>query len=243
MSNRDPLLKTEPNDDLDRLRREYAHREGRLADSDIYSSFNPAHNFTIQGRGRETLALLHSAGYTSIKDACILELGCGAGGVLLELLGYGANAEQLHGVDLLPKRVSAAHEKLPHLPLAVADGQRLPYPSGSFDLVLAFTVFTSILDKRVKQAMAHDMLRVVNRSHGIILWYDYWLNPTNRQTRGVGPAEIRNLFPGCEYTFRRITLAPPITRRLVPISRTAAHLLEKLKLFNSHYLAAIRPKN
>lgn len=224
------------------MRREYARREQRLADSDIYSPFNPAHNFTIQGRSRETLALLRSAGYASLEGTRILELGCGAGGVLLELLGYGASVERLHGVDLLPERVSAAHEKLPHLPLAVADGRRLPYPNGSFDLVLAFTVFTSILDERIKQAMAHNMLRVVNRSHGIILWYDYWLNPTNRQTRGVGPAEIRNLFPGCEFTFRRITLAPPITRRLVPISRSAASLLEKLKLFNSHYLAAIRPK-
>ena len=243
MSKREPPLKTEPNDDLDRLQREYARRERSLAGCDIYSPFNPAHNFTIQGRSRETFALLRAAGYASLDDARILELGCGAGGVLLELLGYGASVERLHGVDLLPERVSAAHKKLPHLPIAVADGQRLPYPAGAFDLVLAFTVFTSCLDERMKQAMAHDMLRLVNRSRGIILWYDYWLNPTNRQTRGVGPAEIRDLFPGCEFTFRRITLAPPITRRLVPVSKSAASLLEKLTLFNSHYLVAIRPKN
>ena len=241
MPKRGPLLKTEPNDDLDRLRREYARREQRLADSDIYSSFNPAHNFTLQGRGRETLALLRAAGYASLDDARILELGCGAGGVLLELLAYGASVERLHGVDLLPERVSAAHKALPHLPLAVADGQCLPYPAGAFDLVLAFTVFTSILDERIKQAMAHDLLRVVSKPRGTILWYDYWLNPTNRQTRGVAPAEIRDLFPGCTYTFRRITLAPPIARRLVPISQSAASLLEKLKLLNSHYLVAIRP--
>ena len=241
MPKREPPLKTEPNDDLDRLRREYARREQRLADSDIYSSFNPAHNFTLQGRGRETLALLRAAGYASLDDARILELGCGAGGVLLELLAYGTSVERLHGVDLLPERVSAARKTLPHLPLAVADGRRLPYPTGAFDLVLAFTVFTSILDERVKQAMAHDLLRVVSKPRGTILWYDYWLNPTNRQTRGVAPAEIRDLFPGCTYTFRRITLAPPIARRLVPISQSAASLLEKLKLLNSHYLVAIRP--
>jgi hypothetical protein len=36
-----------------------------------------------------------------------------------------------------------------------------------------------------------------------------WLNPTNPQTRGIRPAEIRRLFPDCKYHFERITLTPP----------------------------------
>jgi len=85
------------------------------------------------------------------------------------------------------------------------------------------------------------MLRVVN-GHGMILWYDFWLNPTNPQTRGIRPGEIKRLFPNCRYEFHRITLAPPIARRIVPISWMLALFLENLKIFNTHYLVAIQPE-
>jgi hypothetical protein len=49
------------------------------------------------------------------------------------------------------------------------------------------------------------------------------------------------LFPNCTYEFHKITLAPPLARRIVPISWILALLLEKLKIFNTHYLVAIRP--
>ncbi len=84
-------------------------------------------------------------------------------------------------------------------------------------------------------------MEILRKPGGMILWYDYWLNPTNPQTRGVRPAEIRRLFPGCRLEFHRITLAPPLARLLVPLSWTLAHILEKLRIFNSHYLVAIRP--
>jgi hypothetical protein len=93
----------------------------------------------------------------------------------------------------------------------------------------------------MKKEIATDMLRVL-KPGGLILWYDFWLNPTNPQTRGIRPAEIKRLFPNCTYEFHKITLAPPIARRVVPISWMLALFLESLKIFNSHYLAAIRPK-
>jgi hypothetical protein len=39
---------------------------------------------------------------------------------------------------------------------------------------------------------------------------------------------------------KRITLSPPIARRLAPVAWTAALLLEQLALFNTHYLGIIR---
>jgi hypothetical protein len=83
------------------------------------------------------------------------------------------------------------------------------------------------------------MLRVV-RPSGMILSYNFWLNPTNPQTRGIRPKEIRECFPNCRVEFHKITLAPPITRRIAPHSWLLALFLESLQLFNSHYLVAIR---
>src|SRR5450759_1248747 len=149
----------EDNADLDRLRAEYADRARRLTNSDIYSPFNPAHLFALQQRQRAVLNTLRRHGYRTLEGKRILELGCGRGGVLHELLGFGASPELLHGTDLLPDRAADAHRLLPHIAITCADGQHLPYRSGSFDLVLQYTVFSSVLDPEVKSNLAKEMLR------------------------------------------------------------------------------------
>jgi len=105
---------------------------------------------------------------------------------------------------------------------------------------MQFTAFSSILDDTVKANLAMEKLRVL-KPGGMILSYDFWLNPTNPQTRGIRPAEIKQLFSNCYYEFHKITLAPPIARRVVLLSWILAYGLEWLTIFNSHYLVAIRP--
>lgn len=229
-----------PANDLDRLRQEYAERQQRFQASDRYSFFNPAYQYTIQQRQRDVLALLRRADVTSFAGQRILEVGCGQGGVLLEFLGWGAQSALLYGTDLLPDRLAAAQQQLPHLSLTCADSQQLPYARHSFDLVLQYTVLSSVLDETIKVNIAQEMVRVLH-PNGLILWYDFWLNPTNRQTKGIRPAEIRALFPDCHISLRRITLAPPIVRRLIRFSWLACYGLERLRIFNTHYLAVIQP--
>jgi ubiquinone/menaquinone biosynthesis C-methylase UbiE len=195
--------------------------------------------FSAQSRQRNTLALLRECGITRLDGYEILEIGCGSGGVLMEYLGYGAEARRLYGVDLLANRLEEARRRLPGSGLYCADGQRLPFASGRFDLALQYTAFSSVLDEVIRRKMAEEMLRVV-KPGGLVVWYDFWLNPTNRQTRGIRPGEVRGLFPGCNYNFHKITLAPPLARRIAPVSWGLAQVLEGMKIFNSHYLAAIR---
>ncbi len=222
--------------DLVRLRAEYAERAESIGKTDRYSLFNPAQLFAVQQRQRAVLKCLRRNDFYPLKGRHILEVGCGAGGVLLEALTFGADAEHVHGADLLFERVQKAFAPLP---LTCADGQSLPYAAASFDLTMQFTVFSSVLDDGVKRNLAAEMLRVT-KPGGLILWYDFWLNPTNPQTRGIRPAEIRNLFPGCSFQFERTTLAPPLARRLVPLSWGLSLLLESMSVFNTHYLGAIR---
>jgi ubiquinone/menaquinone biosynthesis C-methylase UbiE len=226
--------------DIVRLRNEYKDREHRFAGSDVYSLFNQANLFIVQQRQREVLAALKKNDITDLSNLRILEMGCGGGGVLTEHLGFGASPENLCGVDLLFDRLLHAHHVLPGSGIANADGQSLPFPDRTFDLVLQSTALSSILDSELRQKICADMLRVLKPA-GLILSYDFWLNPTNPQTRGIRPSEIRRLFPNCSYEFHKITLAPPIARRVVPISWMLALFLENLKIFNSHYLVAIRP--
>lgn len=230
-----------PDNDLDRLRTEYARRRDSGADQSRYSLFNKANYFNLQQRQRMLLQLLALHRISKLDNMKVLEVGCGRGAILAEYFGYGVPLSNLTGVDLLFDRLESAHHKFATNRAICANGQHLPFSTGRFDLVLQYTAFSSVLDDQIKADMAAEMLRVLTLN-GSIIWYDFWLNPSNPQTRGIRKQEIRQLFPNCEYDFRRVTLAPPIARRLIPISWMAGLLLEKLHFLNTHFLVLIRPR-
>ena len=130
-----------------RIQQVYAARAERLAGRDIDSLGNPAHLFAIQSRQRAIVRRLQQEGLWPLAGRDVLEVGCGSGGVLLELLSYGAEAGRLHGTDLLAERAAVARRHVPQAAVTCADGGLLPYPTATFDLLLQFTVFSSILDK------------------------------------------------------------------------------------------------
>jgi len=90
-----------------------------------------------------------------------------------------------------------------------------------------------VLNPNLRQLIASEMLRVV-KADGIILWYDFYMNnPWNPDVQGMKRREIFRLFPGCKIELRRISLAPPLCRFLVPYSWLTSYILERLKIFNT----------
>jgi SAM-dependent methyltransferase len=158
---------------------------------------------------------------------------------LLEFCQWGCLPEQVAGIDLDEGRLAEARRRLPAADLRLGDARELPWPDASFNLLTQFTVFTSILHQGVKRKIADEMLRVL-KPGGAILWYDFrYNNPRNPHVRGIGVAEIRSLFPGCEVRLRSVTLAPPVARQVVPVSWVAALLLQDIPLLRTHYLGVI----
>jgi len=227
-------------DDIERLKQEYARRANDPGKD--YSPANPVQAFILSQRHTALQALLKEHHLQNLSSLCILEIGCGSGGVLSEFIQLGANANNLYGIDLLADRLKIAHSQIPSANFSNADGQHLPYLPEVFDLVLQFTAFSSILDPQVKQNMAAEMLRVL-KPNGALIWYDFWWNPTNKQTKGIRFKEICTLLPGCSLIIRRITLAPPIARKIVPVSWQLAQFLESLRVPNSHYLVLIKKQS
>jgi SAM-dependent methyltransferase len=123
--------------------------------------------------------------------------------------------------------------------LVTADGGALPYPDARFDLVLQFTVFTSVLDEDLRQRIAREMWRVLGPG-GAVLWYDFRYQGRNPAVRAIHPREVRALFPGAEFTARRVTLAPPLSRRLARWSWLACELLDLVPWLRTHDLMLIR---
>jgi ubiquinone/menaquinone biosynthesis C-methylase UbiE len=238
-----------PVSEVDRIRAEYASRDQRLP-GDLYSIHHPYNLFALQQKNRLLLRLLADHGLTPLEGRRILDIGCGDGHHLLEFLIWGATRSSLAGIDLLEARVARARERLGAREPAAAgpdlragDASRLPWPDETFDIVHQGTVFTSIVDPEMKQAVAREMTRVL-KPDGVVIWYDFLFNnPKNRNVRGVAAAEIRRLFPGCQVELRRVTLAPPIGRRSVAVSWIGSLLLEKIKVLNTHYLGLIRKQN
>lgn len=227
--------------ELERIRAEYERRRREIPE-DFYALHKPANLFLRQGQERALREGLEHAGVLPLGERAVLEVGCGEGAWLGIFEAFGARPEALAGIELDPERAASCRRHYPRAAVEIGDAARLPWNDACFDLVFQSTVFTSILDPETRRRVAAEMLRVL-RPGGLLVWYDFlYDNPRNAHVQGIGAGELRRLFPGCRWRRRRVTLAPPLARRLVPRSWTAAALLEALRVFNTHYLAtAWRP--
>ena len=222
--------------EIDRIRKVYAKRAEETGGK--YDYWQPGTRYLVQQMERDVTDKLCRQGLLPLGDRRVLDAGCGTGSWLRFLLRLGAKPERFHGIDILPDRIQDGTRLSPNLPLVVGDAAHLPYADDYFDLAMQFTMFTSILEDEVRRRVAGEMLRVL-KPGGTILWYDFILNPGNRETRGIGAGEIRSLFPACEVRTHRVTLAPPLSRRLAPLSWLACYLLERIPWLRTHYLATI----
>lgn len=221
-----------------RIEKEFRRRAEEI-DHERYSPSNPAELFMRNERKRVAARMLQAARrFPQSGDKC-LEVGCGAGGWLPDLLSWGLNQADLHGIDLDPDRIARAREALPAAEFRVDDASHLPYTDGAFKLVVVSTVFTSILDESVRTLVANEIVRVL-APHGTMLWYDFaYNNPRNQNVRGIKRNEIRRLFPELDGRIRSITLAPPLARAIVPRSWPLATLLEAIPVLRTHFMAVL----
>lgn len=221
-----------------RIQAEYQRRANEI-DSDLYSPWQPAEIFWRTGRKAIAAGMLHEArGFPRTGYAC-LEVGCGTGGWLADLISWGVREPDLHGIDIDTHRISRAKEILPIADLKVGDGANLPWYDGTFSLVIASTLFTSVLDHKVRCLIAAEIMRVLAPG-GALLWYDFaFNNPKNPHVRGISRSEVRKLFPQLLGKIRSVTLAPPLARLIVRRSWTIATVLEAIPFLRTHLLAVL----
>ena len=225
-----------PLGELERIRAAYGRRD-HANSGERYSYFRPAFVLERSDLVARILSLLNRSGLTDLKRTRILDVGCGIGSWLRQFMEWGARPENLFGVDLLEDRISECKKLSPGaVTVCCGDASRLSFDDASFDLVLQFTVFTSILDSQMRRRLAGEMFRVL-KPGGAVLWYDYFVsNPRNPDVRGVTRKEISTLFPECTIALERVTLAPPLGRVIGPVSATLYHMLSSVKPLCTHYL-------
>jgi ubiquinone/menaquinone biosynthesis C-methylase UbiE len=221
-----------------RIAAEHQRRQTAVP-SDLYQPWQPSVILGRASRKRHAAILLQRAGaFPRTGDLCC-EIGCGSLGWLGDLITWGARERDLYGIDLSPARVAQAREALPLAHLAVGDATQLPYANNTFALVIASTVFTSILDAEVRRKVAAEICRALAPG-GALLWYDFAVNnPRNPHVRKVTRTELRELFPTLKGTVRSLTLAPPLARWTAPRSWLLACFLEAIPFLHTHLLAVL----
>jgi ubiquinone/menaquinone biosynthesis C-methylase UbiE len=221
-----------------RIKSEYDRRAVEIS-ADLYAQWQPAEILTRTTRRRVAAIMMHRAGmFPRAGDKC-LEVGFGEVGWLGELVSWGMPAKDLYGIELNPTRAAIAKKILSTSHLLVGDAANLPWSDNTFRLVIASTVFSSILNSEMRRMAADEITRVL-RPGGALLWYDFAVNnPRNPHVRKVDRRELRRLFPQLHGSVESITLAPPLARFVAPRSWVMATVLEALPFLRTHIIALL----
>ncbi len=223
----------------ERIRSVYRQWHGGAAIAQ-YAWHRPEILEQVAARSRTLAPLLAAALGTDLSSARILDVGCGSGAFLRQLIAWGADPSKLLGTEFQQDRLDQARLNTAagvHWHLGGLNG----VSTGSIDLASAETVFSSILDQDVRRALAAEMWRTV-KPGGWCMMFDFrYDNPGNPHVRKVTRAELSAYWPSAERHYRTLLLAPPIARRLARAPFLATELLVALlPMLRSHFIFMAR---
>jgi len=221
---------------LEKIRSSYGRRN---ATGHLYDPLLPPNVRMNLERARIQASLIRQwLGTNKLSDMDILEIGCGTGDNILNIIALGASPDRIVANELLDIRMSAAKVRLPSaVRFYLGDGSRLPDSYGTFDLIMQFVVFSSVLDDSLLTSLASRMWAIL-KPGGIVLSYDFIVdNPSNPDVRGVPIRKLRTLFPEGEFVAKPLTVAPPLARA---VGDKLYPLLAMLPFLRTHCLCAIR---
>ncbi len=208
-----------------------------MADQSI---LQPGNLLMVQERERYLARLFRRVGWASLANLRAFEAGCSTGYNLRLLVQWGAQPGNLAGQDLDPAAVAYCRAHASDIRVHEGSAERIPEADRSFDLALAFTLFSSVPDEDVAQRIASELVRIT-RPGGFILVYDMRRrNPANPRVHPVLEDDVRRWFPRCPMRVKTLTLAPPIARRIGGVAPWLYGPLALVPLLRTHALYILR---
>jgi SAM-dependent methyltransferase len=141
--------------------------------SDVDASENPEDLVGYLGLLATVVGEIRRGGYALAglrAGQAVLDVGCGAGEVCVELHGIVGPTGRVTGVDLSSAMIEAARATTAKaglsIELQVASAYQLPFPDGSFDVVRAERVFQHL---DAPEAALREMMRVTRRGGQILV--------------------------------------------------------------------------
>jgi len=231
---RGPMPPEPAEDETTRLRRVYGAYAADDATRARWDPEQPGNRLILAERDALLRRALEGTGLTG-PSGVLVDLGCGDGRVLASV----AADRVAIGIDLLESRLRTARAAQPGALLVAANGAALPLASGTVDLMVVFTVFSSILDRTVQHDVATEIRRVV-RPGGRVVWYDLRRdNPRNAEVRGWSAPDVARLFPGWSVDLRSCTVLPPLARQAARVSPRSYAVLGRVPALRSHLFGVL----
>ena len=150
-------------DETNLIKERYAKRSFE----ERYSFLNPDIYLKFQERERKLIKLLKQIGKTDFKNLKVLEIGCGSGDNLVELILLGFSSQNLAGIELIKDRFETAKKRLPGAVNLICGDALSVNPDERYDIVYQSTVFSSILEDRFQSELAKKMISLVKPGGGI----------------------------------------------------------------------------
>lgn len=201
-----------------------------------------ADEIMFESRLRAYDQLWAQLGLLPFGDRRLFDAGCGNGKFLdLCCQRWGAREDHCFGSDRQGEGWAAWHASHPDTRITfVQQPAQVPaFPSESFDVVHQSMLLSSVIDPALRTATAAALWQAL-RPGGVLVSYDFWINPTNSRTSGIRASTLRQLFPEGRLRSRRsLTFAPPLCRPLLFLGPRALRGLESLKVLNTHLLIAL----
>jgi SAM-dependent methyltransferase len=229
----------DPQPEQERIARVYRGWHGGAALA-RYAWHRPDIVFQHAMRTRVLSRLLANTVGTDLGKVRVIDVGCGTGSFLRQLIDWGATPAHLTGTELQQDRLDLAR------PRSAPDvhwhcGPLSALPAANADLVSANTVISSVLDPALRARLAADMWRLL-KPGGWCLVFDFrYNNPRNPHVRKVTCAELDGYWPGQRRHYQTLLLAPPVGRALAAmpalVTETLAALAPPLR---SHFMYMVQ---
>jgi SAM-dependent methyltransferase len=223
----------------ERINRVYRPRRGAVTPA-LYAWHRPEVVSQAAARSRALAGLLACTVGTDLSPLRVLDVGCGNGGFLRQLIDWGATPAYLTGCEQQPERLEQAR-------LHTAPGVRWhlgqldTLPDDSADLVSAHTVFSAILDEDLRRKLAWEMWRVLKPGGWSMIFDLRYSNPRNKHVRKVSDVELLRFWPTEQRHYRTLILAPPLSRTISRLPWLVPEMLSALvPLLRSHFIYMAR---
>lgn len=208
--------------------------------SSRHSILEPGNLLILQERERHLLRMFRRLGVEKLEGLRVFEAGCGGGYNLRLMLQWGARPEDLAGIDIDETSVEYCREHTADVRIHAGSADDIPEADASFDLTIAFTLFSSVPDEAVSLGIAREMVRITRPGGHIVIYDMRRTNPWNPGVHKITRDAVRRWFPACPLHTSSLTLVPLLAR---PLGRRAPALygpLAAIPPLRSHALYVLR---
>jgi len=198
-----------------------------------YAMFHDYPRYVIHTRENAVIKLLLYSLFNSdnVGYKSLLDIGCGDGYSLREMLRLGFRPSNCYGIDAMSGRIAEAKELSPTtMHYEVGDAKALPYPDKKFDVILLYTILSSVESLEDRTKIMSEAKRVL-APNGTIIVYEQNETINSDREKGVSKKELTEI-SNVEWVFQNI-----IPRPLLPYDEMVK-LAKKCKDFKCYVAIA-----